>query len=123
MKKIIYAAMAFSPVLALAQSPGLQGGASNITGAAKTLADGFKDVVNVLIPAFFGLAIIYFFYGVAKYILAAGDPKKASEGKSIMIYGVIALAVMALLYGIINFIGGTLGISTGSGNFTPPKIN
>lgn len=107
--------MAFAPVLAFAQSSGGEGG--TIVGTATTLASGFTRVINILIPAFFGLAIIYFFYGVAKYILSAGDPKSAGEGKSIMIYGVIAIAVMASIYGIVGFLQRSLGITAGS---TPP---
>jgi len=63
------------------------------------------------IPIVFGLALLFFLWGVALYILSAGDEKKAKEGKSIMIYGVIALFVIFSLMGIIKFIGGNLGIS------------
>ena len=119
MKKIVYSLLAFSPLMALAQVT--TGGVGTIDNTATSLAGTFNKVVNILIPAFFGLAVIYFFYGVAKYILAAGDPDEASKGKSIMIYGVIALAVMATLYGLINFLTQNLGIS-GSGSITLPKI-
>lgn len=115
-KKLVYASMAFAPVLALAQVRGGSGGGSAqpIVGTATTLAEGFKQVVNVLIPAFFGLAIIYFFYGVAKYILSAGDQKAAAEGKGIMIYGVIAITIMASIYGIVGFLQGSIGIVPGT---------
>lgn len=70
------------------------------------------QIIAKLIPIMFALAIIYFFWGVTQYIRGAGDPKKASEGKSIMIYGIIGLAVMASLYGIIFWLQSTLGIET-----------
>ncbi len=115
MKKVIYTLLAFSPVLALAD-------VSVAVGTAKTLAQGFKDIVNMLIPALFALAILYFFWGIAKYILSAGDPDKAKEGKSIMIYGVIAIAVMAALYGVVNFVvSSTIGGTTG-GTLTAPVV-
>jgi hypothetical protein len=63
--------------------------------------------------------MIYFFWGVAKYILSAGDPKSAAEGKSIMIYGIIAIAVMASVYGLVNFLQTTLGISGGTVTLPP----
>ena len=108
MKKVLYGLLAFGPVLALADT-------GTIVTTATTWATGFKNIVNILIPAFFALAVIYFFYGMAKYILAAGDPEKAKEGKSIMIYGVIALAVMASIYGLINFIAVSVIGSSGTG--------
>jgi len=67
--------------------------------------------VAALIPVIFGLAIVYFFWGLVKYIKSAGDPKAAGEGKSIMIYGVIAIAVMVSLYGIIAWLGGVVGLN------------
>ena len=115
MKKILYGLLAFSPLMALAQ------GVGTIDTTAKSLAGTFRSVVNILIPAFFGLAIIYFFYGVAKYILAAGDPEEASKGKSIMIYGVIAIAVMISIYGLVGWLQGTLGIS-GSASINIPSV-
>lgn len=111
MKKVIYGLMAFSPVLALA--------------ANFTAFDDFilflKRAVGSLIPIFFGLAIIYFFWGLIEFIRSAGDPKKAAEGKSIMIYGVIAIAVMASIWGLV----GWLQTVTGVGNtttITPPGV-
>jgi hypothetical protein len=50
------------------------------------------------------LAILFFFYGLALYILKAGDPEAAAEGKSIMIWGILALFVMTSIYGIIGFL-------------------
>ena len=69
-----------------------------------------KTVVDLLLQIFFVLAIIYFFYGIGKYILAAGDPEKASEGKSIMIYGAIAIFVMTSVFGISALLRDTFGV-------------
>ena len=109
MKKVIYGLLAFGPILALAQNAG------TIVTTATNWATGFKDVVNILIPAFFALAIVFFFYGMAKYILAAGDPTKAKEGRGIMIWGVIAIAIMAVLFGLVQWLAGAVGINNGTG--------
>jgi predicted PurR-regulated permease PerM len=116
MNKIIYGAMSLFPVLAFAQGAG--GTLSNLTGFVTQA----KAIIDLLIPMAFALAIIYFFYGVAKYIGKAGDPKEAAAGKSIMIYGVIAIAVMASLYGIIAYLQNTVGVTTGN-TITVPKLN
>jgi hypothetical protein len=116
MNKIIYGAMSLFPVLAFAT--GASGTLSNLTG----FVNQAKVIIDLLIPMAFALAIIYFFFGVAKYIGKAGDPKEAAAGKSIMIYGVIAIAVMASLYGIIAYLQNTVGVTAGS-TITVPKIN
>ncbi len=116
MNKIIYGAMSLFPVLAFA------GGANATLGNITTLVQAAGNILKLLIPMAFALAIIYFFYGVAKYIGNAGDPKKADEGKSIMIYGVIAIAVMASVYGIVAYLQSTIGIGNVN-SITPPTVN
>ena len=113
MKKFIYGVLAFGPVLALAQTPNTSGLTAIVTFIGTT--------VRSLIPIMFGLAVVYFFWGLTKYIRAAGDPKGAAEGKSIMIYGVIAIAIMASIYGLINYLQGLFGISA-TGTVQVPTV-
>ena len=103
MKKVIYALMALSPALTFAAAD-LSGIDQLVTAAGK--------IVAKLIPIMFALAIVYFFWGLIKYIRAAGDPKAAAEGRSIMIWGVIAIAVMICIYGLVVFLRDAIGIGS-----------
>ena len=107
MNKIIYGAMSFFPVLALAQ-------VTTPLATVRTLVEQARGILGLLIPMAFGLAILFFFYGVAKYISAAGEQKKAEEGKSIMIYGIIGIAVMASVWGLVSYLQGALGVNSGA---------
>ncbi|HRH27004.1 MAG TPA: hypothetical protein PLZ99_02495 [Parcubacteria group bacterium] len=109
-KAIIVSASFVLPYVAFAQA--------SFAGLT-TLAQSFRTFLGVIFPIVFAIAMIYFFWGVAKYILSAGDPKSAAEGKSIMIYGIIAIAVMASVYGLVNFLQTTLGISGGTVTLPP----
>ena len=71
-----------------------------------------RTVVNTLIPIFMSVVFLYFLWGLAKYIGSAGDPEKAKEGKSIMIYGAIAIFVMSSIWGISAYIGRSIGVGT-----------
>lgn len=113
MKKFIYGIVSFSPVLALAQSVN--------TTALDQIVAFFARTVRALIPIMFGLAIVYFFWGLIQYIKSAGDPVAAGKGKSIMIYGAIAIAVMLSIYGIAFWLQGLFGISN-IGTVTPPSV-
>lgn len=114
MKRFIYTALSFSPALAFAQTrPDISGLGSLVTQIGK--------LIGQLIPLMFALAIVYFFWGVIKYIKSAGDPKEADAGKSIMIYGVIGIAVMASIYGLIAWLQGTLGVGA-SGTVVLPIV-
>ncbi len=110
MKKFIYGAMSFLPTLAFAAIGNTVGLLNDIAG-----------LIGKVIPIMFALAIIYFFWGLVKFIQGAGDPKKTAEGRGIMIYGVIAIAVMASIYGLIGWLQTTLGVS-GTGTVVLPTV-
>ncbi|MFA5888996.1 MAG: hypothetical protein WCW47_01750 [Candidatus Paceibacterota bacterium] len=111
MKKVIYGLMSFTPVLALA---------AGFTGIGD-LVTQLQAVLAKVVPLLFALAIVYFFWGVIKFIRSAGDPKAAAEGKSIMIYGIIAIAVMASIYGLIGWLQTTFNVS-GGGTISLPIL-
>ncbi len=68
-------------------------------------------VTGILIPLAFALALLYFFWGVAKYINSgAGGEKAAEEGKRVMIWGIVALFIATSIWGIVNFIKSELGL-------------
>lgn len=81
-------------------------------------------LVNILLWVFSSLAVLMFFWGIMKYIKSAGDAKAAQEGKSIMIYGAIALFVLFSIFGIIRFLRGEFFGTGGSyGDMGSPQIN
>jgi len=84
-------------------------------GGIQELIIATRGVVNTLIPVIFALALLLFFWGVAKFILQSGDPEARKEGKQIMIWGIVALFVMTSIWGIVAFIGEELQIDTGGG--------
>ena len=66
------------------------------------ILDAFAGLIDIAIPIVFSLALLLFFWGVAKYILSAGTEK--DEGKKIMVWGVVALFVMSSIWGLTTFI-------------------
>ncbi len=60
------------------------------------------SLITKAIPIVFALALLLFFWGVAKYILSAGTEK--DQGKRIMVWGVVALFVMSSIWGLTTFI-------------------
>lgn len=91
------------PSLAAAQSGG------DLTSFVITV----QRIVNMLVPLVSTLAIVFFFYGLAMYILNSGNEEKKAEGRSIMIWGVLALFVLVTIWGIIGFLQKTVGNTAG----------
>ena len=77
-------------------------------GGTKRLLEATGGIIKTLIPIIFALGLLVFFWGIVKYIWSSGNEK--DEGKKIMIWGVIALFVMASIWGIVSFIGKNLGL-------------
>ena len=71
------------------------------------------DVINLIIELLGGVALFYFFWGIATYIKAAGDEKALEKGKNIMIWGVIALFVLTSVGGLIRLMQDQFGIQGG----------
>ena len=116
MKKVIYGVLSSAPILALAQTAQT----TNLSGV-RALVNNIGNIINNIIPVLFALAIVYFFWGVIQFLRAGGDAKMHEQGKAHMIYGIIALVVMATVFGIITWIQGTLNIS-GNGQITLPTV-
>jgi len=77
-----------------------------ILGAARGIVE------DILLPIAFILSLLYFFWGVAKYIKSEGDGK--AEGKQIMIWGVVAIFVVSSVWGIVYFVRDELNINDDS---------
>ena len=99
-------ALAASPVLLFAQDGG-------VGVRAEELIETAQEIVNSLVPLFMTLALVYFIWGLIKYIRAAGDPEAAKEGRSIMIWGVVALFVMASVWGLTSALQDIFGVGDG----------
>ncbi|MBI2097655.1 MAG: hypothetical protein HYT46_01845 [Candidatus Vogelbacteria bacterium] len=61
-----------------------------------------ESVFNPLVGLILAAALVYFLWGVFKYIQSAGDETKRKEGVNMMTYGIIALFVMVAVWGLVN---------------------
>lgn len=79
--------------------------------------------INQATPVVVALALLGFFWGLALYIFGVGKDDTRKKGLSIMIWGIIALFVMLSVFGIINALQGTFGVSNQGANVGVPCIN
>lgn len=68
-----------------------------------SLFDSIIGILGQLVAIIIALALVFFLWGVAKFILNAGDPAERAKGKQVMVWGIIALFVMVSVWGIVNF--------------------
>ena len=89
--------------------------AGSICGIATTV---LYVINSVLVPVLFAIAFIVFLYGIAKaYIFSAGDPEEVKKGHKLLLWGLIAFAIMISVWGLVNVVANTFGLT---GAYAPP---
>lgn len=83
--------------------------AQSFTGT-EDLIFAATDLVGLLLPLAASVALLYFFWGMAKFIKNSGSEDGREEGKQTMIWGVVALFAIIAVWGLVTFVGEALGI-------------
>jgi hypothetical protein len=73
------------------------------------LQNTVTEIFNPLYKLAVALAILYFLYGVFKFIMDMNDPEKKNFGKAHLLYGTIGLFIILSVGGIIQFFSGLFG--------------
>jgi cbb3-type cytochrome oxidase subunit 3 len=82
---------------------------AQLTNIQQNIITPIGTIVNAIIPIMFGIALIGFFYGLIMYIF--GKEQNKDQAKKTMIWGVVALFVMASIWGLIYFIQQAVGVN------------
>lgn len=110
MKKIaLIGALAFAPLVSFAAL-------DNIIEIAQDIG----TIVNTIIPIMFAIALLGFFYGLVLYIFASEHDK--DKAKKYMLWGIVALFVMATVWGLVNFLGEAVGVDPDAAPSVAPLI-
>src|SRR4051812_24302644 len=101
----------------IALSAPLLASAQSITSVTTLVSALINYAIGILI----GVAIIAFFVGLIRYLFTA----KAEEGKKgaikMMVYGILAIAVMLSVYGLVRLLQNTFGVGNNAA-VPPPSI-
>ena len=100
----IFSFLALIPILTFAAGPSCPA-----SGIGKLICQ-IQNILNSIIPVLVSLGVVYFIWGVVKYVIADGEEAK-KKGKDIMIYGVIGFTVIVGLWGFVNILVNTFGLS------------
>jgi len=67
-------------------------------------------IINPIIMLLFGLAALYFLWGVFDFIRNSDDEEKRTAGKMHMIYGLVGITIMMGVWTILSMLINTLEI-------------
>jgi len=106
--KIVAAALWALPFLALAQVN---------TSYLSSLINGAKTLLDQLVVFLIALAVVWFIFNVIRYTMTADDEDKKASARSQMIWGIIAIAVIVSVWGLVAILQNIFGVNTtGAGN-------
>jgi hypothetical protein len=104
----------FFPVIAFAENTDC----NTLNGIGKLICQ-INQILNSILPVLVALGVVYFVWGVVQYFIAGGEEAK-KQGKDRIIYGIIGLAVIVGLWGLVNIVVTTFGLN---GSIAPTGIN
>lgn len=82
-----------------------------------------NSILSPLIPILITLALIAFFWGVAKYVVqGANDEKSREQGKQIMLWGIVGLFVMVSVWGLVAIVQNTFNLENAPFNASQVNI-
>ncbi len=121
---MVLGAVLGSPMLAFAASsctPLSTGGAGGSSGTLTQVLCTIGNILNSIIPILIVLGVVYFVWGVITYVISSDEEAK-SAGRNRMIWGIIGLAVIVGLWGLVGILGNTFGVANPTNTVTFPTV-
>lgn len=69
----------------------------------------FNDLLSQLVPILVSIGVIYFIWGVVRYVIA-DDEEAKQKGRDRIIFGIIGLAVIVSIWGLVGILTETFNI-------------
>lgn len=85
-----------------------EGTGSGSTGLGGLIVE-IHSLLNSIIPLLVALGVVYFVWGVVMYVIADDEEAKKS-GKDRIVFGIIGLAVIVSLWGLVNILVNTFDL-------------
>jgi len=104
--KIVAGSLSALPFMALAQT-------QVDTSYLRSLITGAKNLLDQLVIFLVALAVVWFIWNVVRYVMSSDEEKKGAA-KSQMIWGIIAIAVIVSIWGIVGILQNLFGVGSGA---------
>jgi hypothetical protein len=72
------------------------------------LTNIITQVFSPLYQVAVGVTILYFLYGVARYVVELNNPDSKTTGRSHLLWGLVGLFIVLSVGGILSFLNGSL---------------
>lgn len=112
MKKIVFAfGVMLAPLAVFAQ---VGQPVTNVSALVAWIGSAFNIATTLIL----GAAVVYFLWNVFGFVMSAGDSEKRAEKQGGIVYGIIGIAVMVSVWGLVRFFTSSARLETTP--ITPP---
>jgi len=117
--------LGLAPVVVLAQATTGVLGVNCTTEAAGSI--GFmlcklNQLLTTVVPVLIALGVVYFVWGIITYVISSDEEAKKA-GRDRIIFGIIGLAVIIAVWGLVRILTNTFGVSTATQNINFPTTS
>lgn len=86
-----------------------------MTNGARGLLIYLSKFVNSIVTFIMVLTMVVFVWGIFKLVFSSHDSKEREQAKGYIFWGIVALAIMVSVWGLVNFLTSSFGL----GNMNP----
>ena len=108
--------LGFAPFVALAAV-----GDTCSTGELKDIICKVQEILEMVVPLLVTLGIIYFVWGIITYVIA-DDEEAKSSGRNRIIWGLVGLAVIVSMWGLVRLLTETAGVNNQTDDIDLPVL-
>lgn len=59
-------------------------------------------IINLVIPVLISVALVFFIIGLVRYIYESADAHGHTEGKNLIVWGLVAMFILVSVWGILS---------------------
>lgn len=83
---------------------------AEVDGFSSLLGRINENLINPLIMVLFALAFVQFVYGLFNFFGNRDNSEALEKGKSHLLWGIVGMAIMVSVFGIMAFMTSTIGV-------------
>lgn len=81
--------------------------AVDVSAFAKVVDPIITNIVYPILELMFGVAVLYFVWGVLQLVIHGDDEDARKKGKSTIVWGTVGMAIMVCAWGIVYVVSNT----------------
>ena len=109
-----------APMLVLAQTGTAPTSCVPLGNTIQGLLCKISELLNAVLPVLIALGVVYFVWGVVQFVIS-DDEEAKTAGRNRIVFGVIGLAVIIGVWGLVNLVRNTFGLNNQQ-NITLPTV-